>query len=125
MGQFSDEYTVSSSHIHTLMENDPELAEMYEVAKDRLGARREKLLHSGSFHLGAYNKSQHFFDTHIRKETRKDRKEDITHAAEARAAVESAQKQCNISFTAYLEPEESVSPKAIPEKSVDGASCGC
>ena len=107
------------------MENDPDLREMYEVAKDRVGARREKLLHAGSFHQASYNKNQHFFDAHIRKETRQDRKEDITHAAEARAAVESAQKQCNISFTAYLEPEEPVSPKAIPEKSMDGASCGC
>ena len=116
MGQFSAEYNVSSTTIFEMMEKEPEIAKSYNIAKDRIGARRERLLHDGKFHQASYNKNQHFFDTHIRKETRADKKEDIKYAAEVKQQLE-AQANTNFTFKVNFGDSKQVLPETIPEQS--------
>ena len=116
MGQFSAEYNVCSDYIYTMMEVEPEIIEMYKIAKNRIGIRREKLLHDGKFHVASYNKNQHFFDTHIRKETRADKKEDIKYAAEVKHKLES-ETNTNYTFKVNFGDSKPVSSEAVPDQS--------
>ena len=116
MGQFSAEYNVCSDYIYNMMDKEPEIVEMYRIAKNRIGIRREKLLHAGAFHVASYNKNQHFFDTHIRKETRDDKKEDIKYAAEVNHALE-AQSNTNYTFKVNFGDSKPLSPETIPDQS--------
>lgn len=114
MGQFSAEYNISSDCVYAMIDREPEFAHTYDICKNRIGVRREKLLHSNAFHQASYNKNQHFFDTHIRKETRADKKEDTQHAVEVRQALEANQDQTFNFKVNFGGNSQQVLPETLP-----------
>lgn len=97
--QFSAEFSIPSDTVLEFAKEDIEFRRTLTIARSRLAARREVMLHQNALHQASYNKYQVHYDTYLKK----DEREDAEHAAvvKQKSEVAESNKPININIIDY------------------------
>ena len=110
--QFSAEFSIPSDTVLEFAREDPEFRRTLTIARSRLAARREVMLHQNALHQASYNKYQVHYDTYLKH----DEREEKEHTAEVQARVDSKQ-DTSFNFKVNFGNPEPVLPETVSEKS--------
>jgi hypothetical protein len=90
LGQFSAEYWIPSSSVLRFVDEDENFRKVYEICKNKIGHRRERLYAQGSIPQVSYTRYVRRFDCFLHAEERDDLKFEIETKVKAGAAVNTA-----------------------------------